>query len=406
MDQAHDRAQRWKAPRFGARLPDVLLKDSLNPVSFQKTRQLLQDLVTEGVAPGGVVGVWRASDPGVMLLQAEGHRRIRPSEQSLEVDTVFDIASVTKVFATASLAATLVERRWIRWESPLAAYLPEYPYKDIKLRDLLSHTAGLPAWAPLWQSLRERLHATDGGEIARIPVLARQREMRRLIEAIVPEAQPGERMVYSDICFLLLGFALEEASGMPFEDAVRRLVWEPMGIRGAFFRKVSLGVIEGQNPDVAATEDCPWRGGVLQGQVHDDNCWAMGGVAGHAGAFARAEDLLRFGASWLSHFYSDETRRDAWSRVLSPAGCSRTLGWDTPSGEETSAGRYFSKDSVGHLGFTGTSLWIDPVRGWVVTLLTNRVHFGRENQKIRGFRHRFHTQLAEELLKLDAVSSY
>jgi CubicO group peptidase (beta-lactamase class C family) len=346
-----------------------------------------------------VLGLWQVAQPDIIRLHAEGVRRVHPSPQPLETDTVFDLASVTKVFATATLASALVERGWLQWETSLSSLLVGYPHRDITLKHLLSHTAGLPSWAPLWQMLRERLGVAEGDAICRLPYEVRQSEMRNIVRAITPEARPGEGMVYSDICFLLLGFALEEATQMPLDRAVRSLVWDPMGLEGAFFRRTTGAVEESRMNEVAATENCSWRGGVLQGQVHDDNCWSMGGVGGHAGAFARAEDLLRFGVRWLSGQYSDPVRQLSWSKVLKPAGCTRTLGRDTPSGEETSAGRVMSGATIGHIGYTGTSLWIDPLRGWVVTLLTNRVHFGRENIKIRGLRHRLHTALGEELLK-------
>ena len=375
----------WKTQEFESEL-------------FPKTLEILRNEIREGAAPGGVLGLWQVSQPDRIRLHAEGVRRVHPTSQPLATDTIFDLASVTKVFATASLAAALVERGWIQWNTPLASLLPGYSQRDITLGHLLSHTAGLPAWAPLWQMLREKLGASEGDAICRLPYDLRQAEMRKIVQSIGPEARPGEKMVYSDICFLLLGFALEEATQMPLDQAVKSLVWDPMGLEGPFFRRTTGSVEDSRLDEVAATENCPWRGGVLQGQVHDDNCWSMGGVGGHAGAFARAEDLLRFGVRWLSGQYSSGVVNAAWSKVTPPEGCTRTLGWDTPSGEETSAGKVMSGYTVGHIGYTGTSLWIDPARGWVVTLLTNRVHYGRENIKIRGLRHRLHTALGQELL--------
>jgi CubicO group peptidase (beta-lactamase class C family) len=380
--------------------PPALSGQGLPTDLFPETTHLMTALVEEGVAPGGVLGVWTQQEPSVYYTTAVGHRRLQPSLQPMQVDTVFDIASVSKIFATATLAAQLVERGWIRWDSPLKRYLPDYPYSDIKLGDLLSHTAGLPAWAPLWQSLREKLGASEGDAIHRLPILQRQNEMRKQVLAIPREVGRGERVTYSDISFLLLGYALEEACGMRLDEAVKRMVWEPMGITGAYYRQIDQSVEEARNEQVAATENCPWRGGVIQGQVHDDNCWSMGGVAGHAGVFARAEDLLRFGVQWLTRYFSVETRRAAWSPVSTPVGATRTLGWDMPSGDMPSTGSIFSRASVGHLGFTGTSLWIDPRQGWVVTLLTNRVHLGRQNIQIREFRNRLHTTLGKELVAL------
>ena len=144
-----------------------------------------------------------------------------------------------------------------------------------------------------------------------------------------------------------------------------------MGIETAYFRHVTDEPVRGRCENVAATEESAWRGGLLQGQVHDDNCWAMGGYGGHAGAFGTIRDVLQFARALYpigerGGFLTSLTLKAAWSPVLHPPGCSRTLGWDMPSGQEPSAGRYFSSKSVGHLGFTGTSLWIDPEAGLAV----------------------------------------
>lgn len=184
---------------------------------------------------------------------------------------------------------------------------------------------------------------------------------------------------------------------MSLDRAVEDLVWRPMGVKGAYYRKVDRSPLEGREERVAATENCPWRGAVIQGQVHDDNCWAMGGVAGHAGAFGTVMDVLRFASRWCTGFFVAETVSRAWTRVVAPTGCSRTLGWDTPSGESPSVGRLFSQRSVGHLGFTGTSLWIDPDAELAVTLLSNRVHPSRDNIAIRAFRPKIHEAIRADL---------
>lgn len=356
----------------------------MDPGAFSRTWEVIRSGVSAGVAPGMVAGVWLASDPGRFLVLAHGH----------EPETVFDLASVTKVMATASLTAALVDRRWIDWDTSLRAVLPEARGDGVTFRHLLSHTAGYVAWIPLWERMRERANGTDLHAIA---VTERQRWMRELVLGIAPDVAPGERAVYSDISFLLLGFALEEITRMPLDRAVRELLWGPMRVDGAFYSRVDRSVEKGRLENVAPTENCSWRGGVIQGQVHDDNCWSMGGYAGHAGAFGSARDVLQFARQCMGGFFSPETLRVMWTRVNRPAGCERTPGWDTPSGAEPSSGRYFGAGSVGHLGFTGTSLWIDPSAGIAVTLLTNRVHPSRENTLIRAFRPRFHDAIREDL---------
>ncbi len=355
----------------------------------------LAEGVAKGVAPGFVAAVWDRREPGKFRATALGLRRSDPSPQPMQIGTIFDLASVTKIFTTATLAARLVERGWIDWTTPLQALLPDWPTKDIRLSHLLSHTAGLPWWKPLWEDLRARFSPAP---LWSITVEERQREMRRLVTTTAPEARPGERAVYSDLTFLLLGFALEELLGIPLDQAVERHVWSPLGIAGASYRRVERDVEAGRDKNCAATERCPWRGGVLQGQVQDDNCWAMGGYGGHAGAFGRAADLMVFASEWLQgRVVGRETRSAAWSRVSTPAGCGRTLGWDTPT-DGGSTGGAFSSASVGHLGFTGTSLWLDPEAGVAVALLSNRVHPSRENQLIREYRAEFHRAIRQDLL--------
>jgi CubicO group peptidase (beta-lactamase class C family) len=367
----------------------------LEALSFQdypRTHAVLEAGVREGVAPGFVAGFWSVRDRRARAM-AVGQRRLEPSAQPLSVDTVYDLASVTKVMGTAALAARLVDRGWIDWETPLPALLPGSPDREVRLVHLLSHTAGYVAWVPLWERIRARF---SGRELHRVSVVERQRAMREEVLSIRPEAAPGERCVYSDISFLLLGFALEEVTGLPLDRAVARWVWNPLGIEGAYYSRTTRAP-SAIDDEVAATERCLWRGAVLQGQVHDDNCWSMGGYAGHAGAFGPISSVLEFGARCLSGAFSPAVQQKMWSPVARPSGCRRTPGWDMPSGDLPSLGSRFSPDSVGHLGFTGTSLWIDPTRGLAVSLLSNRVHPSRDNQAIRQLRPRFHDALAEDL---------
>jgi CubicO group peptidase (beta-lactamase class C family) len=312
----------------------------------------------------------------------------------MSIHTVFDLASVSKVYATATLAAVLIERGWLSWNTSVAAIFPDYPHPEIEIRHLLSHTAGFIAWEPYWEKLRQ-IFAPD--ELTEISVSRRQAEMRKLIFSVQPQAKPGEQMVYSDVSFLLLGFILEEITRMPLDRAVSHWVWRPMGLQQSYYSRVTQPAQAAIQEGVAATELCPWRGGVLQGQVHDDNCWAMGGYGGHAGAFGTAQDVLHFARGLMKGFLSQSTLNAMWTRVAEPPQCSRTLGWDTPSGEVSSAGTRFSTHSVGHLGFTGTSLWMDLEADLAVVLLSNRVHPSRENMKIRAFRPKFHDAIREDL---------
>ncbi|MBS1961064.1 MAG: beta-lactamase family protein [Bdellovibrionales bacterium] len=374
--------------------------------AFPRAREVFREGLRDGVFPGGVFGVWSRKDPDVFRYGWGGSRRLRLkglTQQPMELDTVFDLASVTKVFGTGALAMAFVERGWLTWDTPASAILHDFRHAGVTLRQLAAHTSGLPAWYPFFERMRE---AFSTHELERIAVDERQEVMREIVMGVELERAPGTKAVYSDVGFLVLGFCLEAIAGLPLDRAVERFVWQPMGlyedpaggkVRGPFYRRTIEPAFRDRDETVAATEDCPWRRGVLQGQVHDDNTWAMGGYAGHAGAFGDARTLLRFGRALLDGYFSPAVTAEAWTRVSIPEGCDRTPGWDTPSGDSPALGKIFSPRSVGHLGFTGTSFWIDPVNQVVVTLLTNRVHPSRENTLIRAFRGRFHDALARDL---------
>jgi CubicO group peptidase (beta-lactamase class C family) len=374
----------------------------LSQEEFPRTHAVLEQGLKDGVAPGFVAGVWVEQKPEQLFVGAWGQRRIEPSPQPMLPETAFDIASVSKVFATATLTGKLVERGWISWNTRLSAVFPNYPWKNIELEHLLSHTAGFPWWEPFWERLKNKFAPWALHEIS---VRERQAAMRKLVFECAPTVGVGERVEYSDVSFLLLGFALEEVTKMPLDQAVRRFVWEPLGLSrrgGPEYRRTRSSPTR-IDDEAAATEFSPWHQTVLQGQVHDENCWAMGGYSGHSGVFARAEHLLEFSRALLRRqggFLNQRTLKEMWTTVARPPGCERTRGWDTVSERGSSAGRYFSSASVGHLGFTGTSLWIDPVARLAVTLLSNRVHPTRENIKIRTLRPLFHDAIREDIAHL------
>jgi len=368
----------------------------LSESQFPRTSRAIQEALKEGVAPGFVAGIWQKSEPDVIRVAAAGNRRIIPTELPMAPDTVFDLASVSKVFATGALAAVLVDRGWLTWDAPVRAFFPEYEHANIQVRHLLAHTSGLPAWDPIWEKLQKGFKVFLEKPIYSIDIEKRQGMARDIVFAIEPEVAVETRALYSDLSFIILGFILEKITQMPLDRAVSKFVWEPMGILGAYYRRVNRSLLDSIDDSVAATEQCFWRGGILQGQVHDDNCLAMGGYAGHAGAFGTVRDVLHFSKKLMERFLTPSTLKAIWTRVGNPHGCDRTLGWDTPSGENPSSSRRFSTYSVGHLGYTGTSLWIDPDVGLAVSLLSNRVHPSRENIKIRAFRPRFH-----EAIRLD-----
>lgn len=328
------------------------------------------------------------------LAGAFGETRQGSAARPVSTESIFDLASVSKIYGTSSLAGVFRDRGWLDWEMPVQAVFPEFHSSTVRVKHLLSHTTGLPAWAPLWQTMRERFELRG---IQNVSVAERQRAMRELVFQIPSEVPAGTRAVYSDIGFLILGFLLEEMGGGPLDRLVESYIFRKFEL-GAYYHRVRALPEFDRDLNVVATEDCPWRGDVLQGQVHDDNCWTMGGFGGHAGVFGSVLDLLRWGELLLEgRILSATTRNAMWKRIDFLEGCSRTLGWDTPSGEMATLSPWYSAYSVGHLGYTGTSFWIDPEKGMAVGLLTNRVHPTRENPRIQEFRRAFHRALAQDI---------
>jgi serine-type D-Ala-D-Ala carboxypeptidase len=300
--------------------------------------------------------------------------------------TLFDIASLTKVFV-ASVALRLIDRKEINLDDKLEDHLPELVGRKTgtaSLAELLSHEAGFVSWLPLFEELDRKQRGTSS---------AREKMISAALTAS-NQLVPGTEAVYSDLGFIALTALVERVSGQSLAELVEAEVTGVLGLDStSFFLDNHMTI---PSPQIAATEDCPWRGRLLVGEVHDDNAWTMGGVSGHAGLFADAADVARFGRAWLRALKGrgwlpiDLVRQATTRRSLG-----RGLGWDLKKAKGSSAGSLMSESSFGHLGFTGCSLWVDPRRELSVALLTNRVHFGRDNLSIRDFRPVFHDLLVE-----------
>ena len=346
--------------------------------------------VDEGAFPGAVVLAGDSRE--IRLHRAYGHRALAPERLPMTPDTVFDLSSLTKPMATATAMMLLVRDGRLRLDDPVCAAIPEFSDGDratVTFRHLLNHTSGLPAWKPYY-------------ETANPPGKNRCLEQLHCEELLAP---PGGKHLYSDLGFILLGEVVERLSGMPLDRFCEDAIFAPMGLDSTFF--VDLGRSAPKpRPGalVAATEDCPRRGRILCGEVHDDNAHAMGGVAGHAGVFSSASDIHRFirflgrcldGAE--PDFLPAAVVREFLEAERPLPGQTHVLGWDTPSPAGSSSGRYFSARTVGHLGFTGTSIWWDLSKDLHVVLLTNRVHPSRDNPGIREFRPMVHDAVMEGL---------
>ena len=327
--------------------------------------------VRAGAAPGAVVAV---SVGGWRFIHAVGQLGSEVS-QPVGPRTVYDLASLTKVVALTTVMMFAVDQGRIRLDDPVQRYLPEFvgPNKEaVTVRNLLTHSSGLPAHRPLWREAPGRDSALA------------------LVAAMPLDTLPGFRMVYSDLGAILLTRIVERAYGQPIDALFRSMVASPLRLKSTRFLppKSWLGRI-------APTERDPWRGRLIHGEVHDENAAFLGGVSGHAGLFSDALDLLTFG-EWLLGRRNPELARpgpglreavvrDFTHRQELVAGSSRALGWDTPS-PGSSAGTRLSAESFGHTGFTGTSIWVDPTRALVVVLLSNRVNPTRDNPRLGPLR--------------------
>ncbi len=299
--------------------------------------------------------------------------------------TSFDLASVSKVLATTAMAMLLWQRGVLDLDTLLADVLPGFAIgqadprrRQITLRLLLAHASGLPAYAPLFTHCQ-------------MPA-----DLMRAALQLPLAADPGTQSAYSDPGFILLGKALEITAGRSLDAFCRHEIFGPLGMAETRYRPPRADWLA--IPPTEAAQ--PVRGSLVrarvQGEVHDENCWALGGVSGHAGLFAPALDVLRLAEAMLAPLrrgdtlFSAATVRAFTRRVELPPGSSRALGWDTPSGTPSSSGTRFSSAAFGHLGYTGTSLWIDPEQDCAVVLLSNRTFPTRENRKIQAFRPAFH----------------
>jgi serine-type D-Ala-D-Ala carboxypeptidase len=371
----------------------------------------------EGVAPALSAAVLR----GGALVHASCHGEIpAPMPRPLREDDLFDVASLTKVMVTATLAAQLAETGALALDAPVVERMPAFGRagkERVTARQLLAHASGLPAWRPYF----ERAAADPIAGAAFLPPATRPRPgalegafrrgealVREAVLAEPLEAAPGTRAVYSDPGFLALGFLLEALFGEPLARAAERRVLAPLGLRSTFFldgRDAGEAARRAAGRAFAPTERCAHRDEVNQGAVNDDNAWAMGGTAAHAGLFSTAPEVAVTGLAWLDALLGRRSvvpsaAAAVFARRDPTPGSTRALGWDTPSSAGSSLGTRLGRGergAIGHLGFTGTSLWIDLDEEVVVALLTNRVHPSRENERIRAFRPRFHDAVAAAL---------
>ncbi len=352
---------------------------------FAAVYRVAEEAVAARAFPGCAFGVLAVGE--VVLQDAAGHFTYEAESPAVGPATVFDLASVSKVVATTAAAMLLTQRGRLDVDSRLGEVLPEFvahraeddPAREVTLRHLLAHASGLPGYVEFFRT------ATDCDSL-----------LRACFDLQV-EAAPGTRAQYSDPGFILLGKALEVCAGESLDSFTDREIFAPLGLASTCFNPVAA-----DRAGIPPTEiDERFRRRRIQGEVQDENAWVLGGVAGHAGVFSNVPDLLQFakeileGAAGRSELFARETV-EMFARRQAPAGSSRALGWDTPS-QNSSSGRHFSPHSIGHLGYSGCSLWIDLDAAVAVVLLTNRTWPDRSSQLIRQVRPAFHDAVRKAL---------
>jgi len=361
------------------------------PSQFAAVYQLLSDAIASRAFPGCAFGVLAGGK--VVLEDALGRFTYEEDAPLVTPETVYDVASLTKVAATTAAAMLLYQRGLLDLDTPLGELLPGFVVgrsprelaRHVKVRHLLAHNSGLPGYVEFFRT------ATTPSAL-----------FRACLELPL-EAEPGARAEYSDPGFILLGKALEVLTREHLATWVRREVFTPLGLSATGFCPAPAA-----RAAIPPTEEDRFlRHRRIQGEVQDEHAWLLKGAGGHAGLFSNVPDLLRFAGEILAAISGtsglggesrlfEKASIEIFAQRQSPEGSSRALGWDTVS-QESSSGRYFSSRSIGHLGFSGCSLWIDLEDGVAVALLTNRTWPDRNNQLIREVRPAFHDSVRKAL---------
>jgi CubicO group peptidase (beta-lactamase class C family) len=367
-------------------------------------------------------GVFPAAD----LLVAKGGEIVHHKQYGdAREGTCFDIASLTKPVCTATLVMMLIEEGLLKisdnaYQWLAGARLPVH--KLMTVENFLNHTSGLPAWQPYFRELPLDLVGTDGGKMFILDECYHEEPMN----------QPGEKTLYSDIGYIFLGEMVEQSGGAPLDVLFASRIAKPLGLIDTFFvknigapisttKRRSFATADqhvptpkygrpedrakrqpGERRRFAPTEDCPWRERVIHGEVDDQNAYALGGVAGHSGLFSTSIDLHRFILAFTNSYKGKEDRLPKRSlheflnfKAVKPD--TFVGGWNTPSLKNSAAGRHFSRHTIGHLGYTGCSIWADLEKDFWVVLLTNRVHPTSTNEKIKAFRPQIHDLIYKEI---------
>ncbi len=405
--------------------------------------EVIADMMEKGVEdkvfPGAVLLV--SVNSKVLFHKAFGRSDLYLNEMMTK-ETIFDLASLTKPLATTMAVLKLVQDGLLSLDQKIGSVLDSalnssafnFPQpldntynlmseftaqksefagqkKNITIEQLLRHTSGLPAYRPYYE------------KIVQYPPAFRRNCLRALVIKEPLENSPGDKQIYSDLGYILLAWIVEILSKQRMDKFLRDHVYSFLGIDDLFFislldfastdgkfRALDYGPAlleaefktETNGKKFAATENCPWRKKIVKAEVHDDNAWAAGGIEGHAGLFGTASAVFVLLSELMNGLKGEKTKVISGKLLkqfaVKNGSGDMTAGFDTPSGQVSASGRHFSSSSLGHLGFTGTSFWMDPEKSIIVILLTNRVHPSRNNDKIRWFRPLIHDLIMEKLM--------
>ena len=350
-------------------------------VLFNEVDLVIKRAINDRAFPGAEVLIWK--DGKIIYEKAYGNYTYDPESQKVYPHTLYDLASLTKVVATTTAAMICYDRGLFNLEDNVVTYIPEFGVNGkeyITIKNLLLHNSGLPAW----KNFYGRYLKYD--------------DVRNEIFSGELEYKTGEKTVYSDLGIITLGKIIEKVTGKSLSDFCKDEIFIPLGMKSTFFNPA-----DSVKKLCAPTEiDNYWRMKTLQGEVHDETSAMLNGVAGHAGLFSTANDISKLIAMLMNKGKLEQNQLIKQSTVemftkRNSEVCTRALGWDTKSDSGSSAGDYFSKNSFGHTGFTGTSIWADPDRKLFIVFLTNRVYPTRENIKILKVRPQLHNTVIKSL---------
>ena len=367
--------------------------------------KLLQQGVDVQAFPGAIFEVYQGGT--CLVSESVGSRAMALDDAispPLSKDTVYDVAGITAGVITTTMIMKLAEAGKLKLDDRVSRYVQGFGVNGksaITIQDLLAHTSGLTAWVPFFEEL-VRLNA--GSRMGMLTSRGAKEYVYNVINRSSLKYQPRSRQLYSDVGLIVLGEVVEVLTGMSLDKAAQKMILQPLGLKGTSFIDLTMVKRHGIHPVldlIAPTEDCVWRKRILCGEVHDDNAWAMGGVAGHSGLFTMARDLGIFAVELLKcyrgagTFLRQQTVKGFWARPDAHFELTHALGWELPNRDNGFLEVGFSDNAVGITAFTGCTLFLEPERDLALVLMTNRIHPSRSNRKIVAFRQElFRTVLA------------